>query len=552
MIYTACRYAPVELFAGFDEECQRLDPSPLSFACSEACAHPNLCGFAKSIIEEVKEKNIRELVLTDCCDATRRVYDVLRDDLDFIWLLALPHKNGEAELKLFEADLIRLKDAYSAYSHKSFNTQKAIAAWKAGYEHRAPRPQGEYVRVAGAHASKRLIDAVEEQFQGVLPVVNDTCTGTRSLFYEETDEAHFFDRYAASLLSQPYQCMRMWYNGGRVPPDARNVKGTIMHTIKFCDYYGFEYMEEKKHADGIILKLETDGSMQSAGQLKTRLEAFKEELGVKGNEVKAMKTDGPVITAGIDSGSTSTDAVIMNQNREILGSAIVATGAGAANASELALNKALEEAGLKKEDLTAIVTTGYGRETTGVEGTSVTEITCHARGANYLNPEASTVIDIGGQDSKVILIDEKGNVKNFIMNDKCAAGTGRFLEMQARALGMTMQEMSEKGLAWKNDLTISSMCTVFAESEVVSLVAENKAPEDIIHGLNNSVAAKTAALVTRLGGKEKYIMTGGVANNKGVLECLKEKLKADISVYPESQLCGSIGAALIALEELER
>ena len=159
------------------------------------------------------------------------------------------------------------------------------------------------------------------------------------------------------------------------------------------------------------------------------------------------------------------------------------------------------------------------------------------------------MIDIGGQDSKVIRIDENGNVVNFVMNDKCAAGTGRFLDMMAKTLELTLPEMSELGLQWKNEVTISNMCTVFAESEVVSLVADNTAPEDIIHGLNASVAGKTSSLVKRLGGEPAYIMTGGVAQNQGVVKELSDKLGAQVYVPKEAQLCGAIGAALLAFGE---
>ena len=309
-------------------------------------------------------------------------------------------------------------------------------------------------------------------------------------------------------------------------------------------------MEEKKNPDLPILKIETDTTRQNSGQLKTRLEAFREELGM--SQISSIRVSDPdrVYVAGIDSGSASTDAVVMDRNRRILGRAILPTGAGAASGAEKALEQALREAGIRKEELSAIVTTGYGRETIGVGSASVTEITCHARGAHFLNPDARTVIDIGGQDSKVIRIDENGSVKNFVMNDKCAAGTGRFLEMQARALGLSLAEMSELGLSWKNEVTISSMCTVFAESEVVSLVAQNVPAADIIHGLNRSVASRTALLGGRIGMEPAFIMTGGVAQNAGVVACLEEKLGEKIFVSPDSQLCGSIGAALIALEQV--
>lgn len=210
----------------------------------------------------------------------------------------------------------------------------------------------------------------------------------------------------------------------------------------------------------------------------------------------------------------------------------------------------MEDAHLSKDQLTNVVTTGYGRENIDKNTDSVTEITCHAKGAHYLHPETKTIIDIGGQDSKVIRIDEQGNVENFVMNDKCAAGTGRFLDAQARALNMSLEELSKTGLNWKNDITISSMCTVFAESEVISLVADNVAISDIIHGLNKSVASKTASLVHRIKGEPEFIMTGGVAQNAGVVQCLEQALNAKIYVDDSAQLCGAIGAALIGLEEI--
>ena len=212
------------------------------------------------------------------------------------------------------------------------------------------------------------------------------------------------------------------------------------------------------------------------------------------------------------------------------------------------MEQALDSAGLTREDIDALVTTGYGRTAIESGDKSITEITCHARGAHYLNPDVRTVIDIGGQDSKVIRLDETGAVVNFVMNDKCAAGTGRFLEMMARTMEMSLDQMSVTGLDYQEDITISSMCTVFAESEVVSLIAQNKAPDDIVHGLNKAVAAKTAALVQRVGGEEKYMMTGGVSKNQGLVQTLEEKLSAKLVISENAQLCGALGAALYAAD----
>ena len=255
--------------------------------------------------------------------------------------------------------------------------------------------------------------------------------------------------------------------------------------------------------------------------------------------------------AGIDSGSTSTDVVILDRDQKMVTGVILPTGAGAAVGAERALEQALEQAGLQRSDIDAIVTTGYGRTAIQDGDKSITEITCHARGAHYLDPGVRTVIDIGGQDSKVIRLDENGAVVNFVMNDKCAAGTGRFLEMMARTMEMDLDEMSKAGLHYKEDITISSMCTVFAESEVVSLIAQNKPTDDIVHGLNKAVASKTAALAKRVGGEERYMMTGGVSKNQGLVKTLEEKLGTTLVVSEKAQLCGALGAALFAMDMVQ-
>ena len=369
-----------------------------------------------------------------------------------------------------------------------------------------------------------------------------------------------FLSYADALLCQ-MPCFRMNNNTRRnqlfLDPA---LKGVIYHTIKFCEYYGFEYAAIKRDIHIPMLKIETDFTSQSAGQLLTRIQAFSEtmeglaasESGKKfSREAKKKMESGIYYVAGIDSGSTSTDVVILDQDNKIKSTMIIPTGGGAMLSAEKSLELAVEKAGIQKDEIVRIVTTGYGRAYIDSGDDSITEITCHAKGAHYLNPNVRTVIDIGGQDIKAISIDENGAVKNFLMNDKCAAGTGRFLEMMARTLGLSLEEMSKKGLEWKENVIISSMCTVFAESEVVSLVAQNKDVADIIHGLNVSVASKVGALAARLGKDNpgEYMMTGGVAKNEGIIRALEEKLGAKLYICDEAQLCGALGAALFAGEK---
>jgi len=220
--------------------------------------------------------------------------------------------------------------------------------------------------------------------------------------------------------------------------------------------------------------------------------------------------------------------------------------------------KTCRKASLDRSSFDFIVTTGYGRKAVvngskkdGVEigDKAVTELSCHARGAYELDKEVRTVIDIGGQDSKVIKVGSGGKGLDFVMNDKCAAGTGRFLEVMARTLEVTVEQMGDIALSAKGGVAISSMCTVFAESEVVSRIAEGCPKESIIRGLMDAVAARVIGMVHRVGLEQKVMLTGGVAKNGGVVRAMREKTKTDIMVGDDPQIVGALGAAFIARDE---
>ncbi len=253
--------------------------------------------------------------------------------------------------------------------------------------------------------------------------------------------------------------------------------------------------------------------------------------------------------AGVDVGSISTEAVVIDGSGELKGLSIEATGADTSAAAERALHEALSEAGINREDLAGVISTGYGRERVAFATARVTEISCHGRGASSLVPEARTVVDIGGQDSKVIRIDGSGKVQGFQMNDKCAAGTGRFLEVMARALEVDLVEMGPLSLQSKEDVSVSSVCTVFAESEVVGLIHQGHDRKDIIGAIHRSVADRTRALVGRVGIQPRIILTGGVAKNLGVVKALQERLGHEVIVPEEPQIVGALGAALIARDK---
>lgn len=248
-------------------------------------------------------------------------------------------------------------------------------------------------------------------------------------------------------------------------------------------------------------------------------------------------------SVGIDIGSVAAKVVLFD-GEKIKAYRICPTGWSPKETGQMLLCEIIENAQINKSQIISIVGTGYGRVALPFIDKRVTEITCHGRGAHYFDSSIRTVIDIGGQDSKVIKIDEKGNVVDFLMNDKCAAGTGRFLQVMANVLELDISELSQlaRGTAPKN---INSMCTVFAESEVISLMAEGASKESIAAGLLHSVVNKTYSLASKLGVDNKVFFSGGVSKNELLAELLSVKLKTEVLTNSLSQLNGAIGAAMI-------
>lgn len=257
------------------------------------------------------------------------------------------------------------------------------------------------------------------------------------------------------------------------------------------------------------------------------------------------------MVAGIDIGSITTDALLLDREKGIAGYTILQTGADSRKVSEVAVDKVLGELGKDRSNLEYVVATGCGRKRAALARETVTEITCIAKGVNHLFPNARTIVDIGGQDTKAVRIDGRGRVVEFEMNDKCAAGTGRFIEVMANALKVDLDQIGELSLKHRKDLTISSICTVFAESEVISLVSEGEDLEDILYGIHRAIADRTMGLVNRLGGLEQeVVMAGGVAKNIGVVKALERVMETDIKIPFESQVVSALGAALLALEKV--
>jgi (R)-2-hydroxyacyl-CoA dehydratese activating ATPase len=260
-----------------------------------------------------------------------------------------------------------------------------------------------------------------------------------------------------------------------------------------------------------------------------------------------------MLVGGCDVGSATGKAVIM-RNGDVISYEIIPSTTKPEVTARTVMDMALKKAGVSSiSELDYIVGTGYGRLKVPFANENISEITCHARGAQWLLPTVRTVVDIGGQDCKVMSLGENGKVLEFVMNDRCAAGTGRFFEAMARVLDCGLQGLSELALQGKNPATISSQCSVFAESEVVTLVNEGKELSDIVAGLHASIASRLNSMVRKVGLVEDVVLTGGCAKNDGLAKALEEKLGMSVKKLPiDPQIVGAIGAALIAAERVSK
>jgi len=251
--------------------------------------------------------------------------------------------------------------------------------------------------------------------------------------------------------------------------------------------------------------------------------------------------------AGIDLGSTMTKVVIIDQDEEICASVIKHTGAEHRRLANQVMEEALKQAGLSFDEISCVIATGYGRITVPFADRQITELTCHARGVFHFFPNVRLAIDIGGQDAKGLKIKD-GRLLDFTMSDKCAAGTGRFLEVIADSLGLRLDDLGSLSLKSANKVSISSTCTVFARQEVVSRISEGTPLEDILAGIHDAIADRVARMVDRLKIEPDVLFTGGVAKNIGVVKALEEKLGCGVLVPEEPLLSGAIGAALLGKE----
>ena len=554
-IYYVCKYTPIELLESLGGECENFNHMPEGFDLADQVSHPNICGFGKTLLEGVMEGKIKELVLVSCCDTIRSVYDILLESgkLDFLYILDVLHCDSDCSRERMAVQLKGLAKAYAQYKGTEFDAGKFRAAF-----HAQEKITKSHIAVLGARMGQELFEMTSKAMP--LPVENDTCVHNRSVGNILPPEGASFDElmdwYAGELLGQ-IPCMRMMDPTGRKKLyNDPSVAGIIYHTVKFCDFYSFEYAEIKNHTDVPLLKIESDYTIQSSGQLLTRLEAFAESIQPEtleqtiDGDTKGERKMGKGYFAGIDSGSTSTDVVILNKDHEIVTSIILPTGAGAAIGADRALAEALKEAGLQREDIDALVTTGYGRTAIKNGDKSITEITCHARGAHFLNSEVRTVIDIGGQDIKCFKI-ANNCIDNISLNEACSSGCGSFIETFARSMGYSIEEFCRLGLFAEHPIDLGSRCTVFMNSSVKQAQKVGAGIDAISAGLSVSVVKNALYKVIRAHSPDdlgKHIVVqGGTFLNDAILRSFEMEIGRNVTRPVISGLMGAYGAALHAM-----
>ncbi len=399
MLGYICKYAPVEVFESMGVKMKRIEPDVTNFNQAEIKMHPNICSFAKGVLEEVMKGGYEGVILTTCCDSIRRLYDVLREEFPgkFIYMLDTPRITKEGGIRLYEKRITAMIKAYENFSGTTFCREKFLEYLKEreNEQQYAVKNGSLNIGIIGARANESIKQILREK--GANVAFDLTCTGLgRKILADETET---MAEYARGLLSQ-FPCMRMEQAANRdelIRRSAGGVDGIIYHTVQFCDNYAYEYAWLKEWLERPMLLLETDYTRQSSGQIRTRIEAFLEALTPQTCQLKKQrKGDGTMYVMGIDSGSTSTNAVIMDQNRKIKAFSVVRTGAKSGVSADKALKEVLEKAGLVREDISWIVSTGYGRVSIEFADENVTEISCHGKGAHYFNPAVRTILDIGG------------------------------------------------------------------------------------------------------------------------------------------------------------
>lgn len=558
--------------------------------------------------------NTNPVIIANSCDAMRKLYDILSLESDNVYLLDVPRENTKQAIDFFSHQIRSLYFSFPGVEKKDYKSQidsaikiykrvrglleevRSFVGKKISYSEFIEIKQNALqsipqkaleglngliqnlderelnnasriinsalpIAVTGSPmAGQNIFSAIEQAGFGIFE--NDSCLDLRWSVSEVVTKNPGSDPFVnlAGTYLNKVPCARMasrqqfverlseYIKGG-------DIKGIIHLRMPFCDLYGFDLVHLLPLVrKGRILHMDTDGSLQSLGQMRTRLQAFAEIILQKKNinrdTQNLIKTDDSYF-CGIDIGSSTVDGVILSSEGKIVVHDIEKTGSHPGKTALKVYKKMIEESHISEQAIRSIMTTGYGRNSFPLSHNNISEISCHAYGIRHFFPQVRLVIDIGGQDSKVIKIDENGMVNDFRMNDKCAAGTGRFLEVMAKALEMDIKDMGKINLAEGKNVPISSVCTVFAESEVVSLLGQGYPAPDIIRGLYHAITNRIEAMVQGIGLGRPIAMTGGGALNHALVTSIEKRLGVSIYVPDQPQIIGAIGAAILALEKMK-
>jgi benzoyl-CoA reductase/2-hydroxyglutaryl-CoA dehydratase subunit BcrC/BadD/HgdB len=474
MIYYACSYVPLEILIASKQPFERIK-TPMK--TESELIHRNLCGYCKTIFQTVMNMDKNDVFVSiDSCDAMRRISDVLKKESKAkIITLRLPWKNDSGAVNMYKKELETLikeltensdndltendlpygisffkkltdniwnvhMGSFSALEKQktidyAFDGQFYTPENKKNFED--PNKPGLAI-IGGFFQPDRLVEIVNEA--GGRVVLNESCQDIRPFTGKYSNEGDNLFNITQRIIQNRLPCGRFYGNYGRELNyllDKFNIDGVIKVQPKFCDFYGFTTEE----IDLPVLSVESEFPQTVSGQLLTRIGAFIEKIRKKKPGYSWYLSEEKLF-AGIDSGSTTTNVVFIDKNKNILYKETTPTGTNAKQTARSLLEKGLKSLETSNDSLAYTIATGYGRNIINFASDTVTEITCHARGARTLFPEIRTIIDIGGQDSKSIKLGNDGSVKDFAMNDKCAAGTGRFIEVMSNVLEVNLNEMS--------------------------------------------------------------------------------------------------------------
>lgn len=518
---------------------------------AECVFHENLCSYSKALYDffMARHSEFALIIIPSSCDALKKLYNALTAALssDKIYLLDIPQiKTPAAEVYLAQ-EFSKLSDKLRKYTPG--------CAPCAGFKKTNPRTTGDRIGIIGSNVPLKTVGERLDVF-GFEPFFINHCIDKAmpdSKLRSTLDERGLAEY--ARLFIEKNSCPRTNSDEYRKKIlrtiEERGLSGIIVNAFKFCDFQPFDYkfFKEELGPDFPIMLMEHDLGTGTEGQIMTRIDAFLENISkISKSKTRRAAASGRFYV-GIDSGSHATKIVCVEKDGNVISRKLLPTGTSVKNSAAELVKDLCRKLNIERKDIARIVATGYGRNEIGGADEIVTEITCHAIGAYQTLSKSMTLIDIGGQDSKAIKIGNGGRVERFAMNDKCAAGTGRFLEVMSAKLEMSLSEFAEISMRADSYVPISNMCSVFAESEVISLIASGKSKEEIAKGIHRSIAERTIGLMKRIEGAPPYYMAGGGAKNPALIEELEECLGEKVAVLNEPQFSGAYGAATLAARE---